>query len=217
MSSSARIYLRGVNLVNLLEKYNSGTLEFGTTPLYLKPTAQKERVEIVTVQEEKPDTKSFEYSPGSGSFFCLGHRVKDVDGNFGYMDPTKPFRCLNCCQKKVGDPWGIPLRKERRELGWCFHTVDYFCCPECMYRGLWQRLSNPLYANSLSLAKEMYNLWTGKDSSTLRMARDNRLLKFFGGPMNWENYHKSSTQYIEKPSFLFFFPIIEYIENDPSK
>ena len=214
MSSYTRVYLRGVNLLSILEKYYNETFEHLEVPLYMVPVNTKEKASVVTIQEEKPDTKNFEYSPGSGSFLCLGHRVAEMNGNFGYIDPSKPYRCLNCCQKKTGDYWGIPVKRERRDGIYCYHTIDTFCTPECMYRVLWQRLSNPLYAYSEMYAKEMYSIWTGKDASTLQMVRDPRFLKFFMGPMSWENYHKNTTPYIEKPSSLFFFPIIEYIEND---
>lgn len=214
MSSLTKIYLRGVNLSKLFEKYASENCPFLETPLYISSTDIKEKSAIVTIQQSKPEIQPYEYTLGNGKFWCLGHRVANVNGKFDYIDPTKPFRCLNCCRKRTGDLWGIPVHREKKFNVYCYHGMDSFCTPECMYRVLRQRLNNPLYAYSDTYAKEMYELWTGKSCSELKQALDPRFLKFFGGPMSWEKYHKTSTLFPEKPSCLYFFPIIEYVEQE---
>ena len=73
-----------------------------------------------------------------------------------------------------------------------------------------------MYSLSSVYAAEIYNKCTGKDYADLSPASDQRYLKIFNGPMTWDEFHSNNAVYSEKPTNMYFLPIIEFSEHNSS-
>lgn len=221
---STRVYLRGVDLVKLVERYLQGEFISLSTPLVVDPRRFTDLTtsaqSIVTVRgDNKAKSYQIEVSPGE-VFSCIGYKVYDADGRYGVFDPAliHNFRCMFCLRKvgKSPEVMGIPIRRTLKVDKTYYHMVDVFCRMRCVYGELRRRVNNPLYSHSIEYLAEIFTKWTGRDFSELKPSSDPRLLKIFNGPMSWEEYHADSMTFSERPGNIYFVPIIEYLEQDPS-
>lgn len=215
MSELSRVYLRGVNLTELTDKYLSGEFVQLIDPLPINPEILNEQAQSIVTYQEPVISTSYETRLGTGrNFACIGYRVSERDGHYTRFDPQQKYRCMNCLKKIDQDPWGIPIKREQVDDKYYYHTVDIFCGPECTLRKINERIHNTVYSSSLCFLFEMYEHWTGQKASELKPASDPRLLKKFNGPLSWDEYHKMSSVYTEKPSNIFLQPVLECIEQD---
>lgn len=219
--SGTRVYLRGVDLVKLVEKYLQGGFADLETPLVIESVElSTARQSIMTVRDETK-VKSYQLEVGPGEVFsCIGYKVYDTDGRYGVFDPAQlqSFRCMFCL-KKVGDSpevLGIPIRRTVKGDQIYYHMVDIFCRMRCAYGEIRRRMGNPLYVHSVEYLAEIFTKSTGRDFSELRPSSDPRLLKILNGPMSWGEYHADTTNFSERPGNVYYVPVIEYVEQDPS-
>lgn len=221
---STRVYLRGVDLVKLVERYLRGEFTNLFTPLKIDAKRLLQQTSphqsIVTVRDGTK-TKSYqvELSPGE-IITCIGYKVYDADGRYGVFDPAiiQKSRCMFCL-KKIGqspEAMGIPIRRTEKREKLYYHMIDIFCRMRCVRAELRRRRGNPLYSHSEEYLAEIFTRWTGLDYSELKPSSDPRLLKILNGPMTWEEYHADSTAFSERPGNIYFVPVIEYLEQDPS-
>ncbi len=222
--SSTRVYLRGVDLPSLVERYLNNEFAGLLDPIPVEPTAMADigsgEQSIITVRDDTK-AKSYQLDLGAGQIFtCIGYKVYDADGHYGVFDPNviSGYRCMFCL-RKIGqsrEAMGIPIsREDRREDQIYYHMVDIFCRFRCVYAELRRRRGNQLYAHSMEYLAEIYTKSTGNSITDLKPSSDPRLLKILNGPMTWEEYHSDSTTFSEKPSNIFYVPVIEYVEQDP--
>lgn len=212
--SNSRIYLRGINLTDLVEKFFNSKFQDVTEEIPFSKENLTETSEIINIQKYSEKT-TYEINFGSGvNFACVGYRVSDKEGHYSRYDPNGEYRCMNCIRKITGNPWGIPIKREKRDNKYIYSTVDIFCSPQCTFRILNDRIYNSIYSQSLSYFSEMYEVWTESQFSDLKPASDPRMLKILNGPLNWENYHRMHKSFSEKPSNIYMFPVIEYLEQD---
>lgn len=218
--SSTRVYLRGVDLVKLVERYLQGEFINLVTPLTIKTKQLLDDRSIVNVRDDTK-AKSYQFELSSGEVItCIGYKVYDADGRYGVCDPTliQKSRCMFCL-KKIGqspEAMGIPIRREARGEKIYYHMIDIFCRMRCVRAELRRRRGNPLYAHSEAYLAEIFTKWTGLDYSELKPSSDPRRLKILNGPMNWEEYHADSATFSERPGNIYFVPVIEYLDQDPS-
>jgi hypothetical protein len=222
--ASTRVYLRGVDLVKLVERYLRGEFVNLVTPLTIDPKRLLDltspRKSIVTVRDDaKAKSYQLELSPGE-IITCIGYKVYDADGRYGIFDPAliQKSRCMFCL-KKIGqspETMGIPIRRAAKGEKIYYHMVDIFCRMRCVRAELRRRRGNPVYAHSEEYLAEIFTKWTGLDFSELKPSSDPRLLKIMNGPMNWEEYHADSTTFSERPGNIYFVPVIEYLDQDPT-
>ena len=220
-----RVYLRGVDLVGLVERYLNNEFIDLKDPIPVYPAASIELVaqneKIVTVSDNTK-VKSYQLDLGAGQIFnCIGYKVYEADGRYGVIDPSviAGSRCMFCLRrigKSTDQAIGIPIRRQAIEGQIYYHMVDIFCRFRCAYAELRRRRGNQLYSHSMEYLAEIYTRTTGKDISQLKPSSDPRLLQIFNGPMTWDEYHADSTTFSEKPTNIFYVPIIEYVEQDPS-
>ena len=229
IQASTRVYLRGVDLVKLVERYLRGEFANLLTPLPVDSTRLADltsaQQSIVTVRDETK-TKSYqlELSPGE-IFSCIGYKVYNADGRYGVFDPAliRNSRCMFCL-KKIGqstEAMGIPIRRTLKKTSTgeeriYYHMIDIFCRMRCVYGETRRRIGNPLYAHSIEYLAEIFTRSTGQDFSQLKPSSDPRLLKIMNGPMSWDEYHTDSTTFSERPGNIYFVPVIEYLEQDPT-
>lgn len=208
--SESRVYLRGVDLYNIVEKYLGGEFASLTTPLPVEVSNQTSQ-SVVTVKDNMNDM-SYLLDLGNGQIFaCIGYKVIDKNGLYTVLDPNKEYNCMTCVRKIKKNPLGIPIRREERSSKIYFHMVDIFCSFHCMKGEIKKRDNNAIYSQSMVYAAEIYNKCTGKDFSEI-VPSDPRLLKIFNGPMSWKEFHSNTASYAEKPGNMYFLPIIEYLE-----
>lgn len=219
----SRIYLRGVDFMNLVERYLNSEFVNLNTPLKVNTRAvQHTQQDLVTVTHDTQH-KPYMLDVGAGqSFICLGYKVYDNHGNYGQMDPEMidEYNCMYCLMpfenlEDKSEVMGIPVKREvhidsNGKKKHCYHMIDIFCCMRCMYREYKNRTNNKLYAQSECLISEIFTKFTGKDPSHLRAATDHRALEIFNGLMSWEEYHADTTIY-ERPGNVYFVPVIEYL------
>lgn len=210
--SDNRVYLRGVDLVSLVVEYLNGKFANlnSATPVNLIDV--KTREDIVLSKENVKDS-SYQLDLGSGiNFLCIGYKIYDNNGNYGPLDANKEYNCMYCLKQIKSNPIGIPIRREERNNKLYFHMIDVFCWFRCAAAELKKRESNTIYSNSRVYLSEIYNKCTGKDISTLKEAPDQRYLQIFNGHMTLEEFHSNTNTYSEKPSNMYFVPVLEYLE-----
>lgn len=217
--SESRVYLRGVNLISLVDKYLKGDFVTLINPLSVEVSDINQKPQsIVTIKESTNDV-NYQLDMGTGQTFAyIGYKVTDKDGNYGPVDPTKEYNCMYCLRKHKLEPfYGIPIRREEKfspdgSSKIYFHGVDIFCSFRCRKAELKKRLNNTIYSQSMAYMSEIYNKCSGKDLSDLKAASDQRYLKNFNGPMSHKEFHSSTVTYTEKPGNMFFLPVIELLE-----
>jgi len=213
--SESCVYLKGVDLSALVERYLRGEFITLTTPLPVDISSLEEQPTSVITVNDKSSKISYEFDPCCGrNFMCIGYKVLEKNGQYAVLDPNQVYNCMNCLIKIEKNPLGIPIRREQKNGKIYYHMIDIFCSFECVVSELRKRLNNTLYSNSMCYISELYTLCTGKDASTLYPASDHRLLKIFNGPLTWEEYHRKTTRYSEKPGNVIFLPVVEYLEQD---
>ena len=214
MENESCVYLRGVDLVNLTERYLKGEFVGLVKPFPVNSIIEERPSSVITTGD-KTSKRLFEFDPGCGRTFAyIGYRITEKDGKYSFMDPDSKYYCMYCLYKIKGEPMGIPIRREQQDDKIYFHMIDIFCCFECILAELRRRSNNSLYSQSMAYISELFTLCTGKDISELHPASDQRLLKRFNGPMSWAEFHANTVRYMEKPGNVYFFPVIEYIERD---
>ena len=215
MQTDSRVYLRGVDLPTLTNQYLEGNFVKLTTPLPIDVSSLEEQPSNVVTINNKLTKLSYEFDPGCGrTFVCVGYKVCDKGGGYAVLNPNQESSCMYCLRKIDKNPMGIPIRREQRDGKIYYHMIDIFCVFECIVAEIQRRINNSLYSQSMEYASELFTLCTGKDASKLRSASDHRLLKIYNGPMTWEEFHTNTTKYMEKPSNIYFLPVIEYLEQD---
>lgn len=215
MSSESCVYLRGVDLVKLTERYLRGEFVELITPLPIDISCLKEEPTNIVTVTNNSSKMSHEFDPGCGrSFMCIGYRISEKDGRYAVLDPDLDYYCMYCLRKFSKNPMGIPIRREEQEGKIIFHMIDIFCCFDCLMAELDRRKFNSLYSQSSSYITELFTLCTGKPASELKKASDCRLVKRMNGPKSWDEFHANTIRYSEKPSNVIFLPVIEYIEQD---
>jgi len=213
--SESRVYLRGVDLSSIVEKYLAG--EFANLIDQLPITISNHKPQSTVAIKRNVTDMSYQFDLGTGqNFACLGYKVVDKDGSYATFDPNGKHNCMYCIREITGKPIGIPIYREERFIGGInkiyFHMVDIFCNFNCWKAEIKRRKNNVLYSSSTVYAAEIYNKCTGKDYSHLLPASDQRYLKILNGPMSWDEFHLNSAIYSEKPTNMYFLPIIEFSE-----
>lgn len=218
--TETRVYLRGVDLFALTERYLAKEFEQLTTPLTVEPkrSSATPKQTLLTVKEEiKRKSYQFEISPGQLSY-CLGYRVYSPSGDYSVVEPEKikGSRCMYCLRKieTQRQALGIPIKRTEINGSLFYHMVDIFCRIECAYGELRRRGSTPLYSQSIQMIAELYTTSTGKSFSELKPSSDPRLLKIFNGPMTWEEYHTDHNVVPSQLNNIYYIPTIEYIEQN---
>jgi hypothetical protein len=216
---TTRIYLRGVDLVGLLNSYFKGEFANMTTPIKINTDFNETKPQSIITVNQNNHQKSYRLDFGSGQYSaCLGHKVYDTKGNYGPLDPDylDNYNCMYCLRsfeelENISEVMGIPIRRTTVKDTIHYHMIDIFCCIRCMYAEYKRRHTNQLYSQSMPLISEIYTKMTGKDPSSLRPSSDPRLLQIMNGPMTWDEYHENDEIYPEVPGNVFFVPVIEYL------
>lgn len=215
-ATGLRVYLRGIDLAQLIQRYLNN--EFGTliSPLPVDPSLLEEKAQSIVTVKEPNSTVSYQLDIGAGqTFACIGYKIFDKDGRYANLDPTKQYRCMYCLKKIKQNPLGLPIRREETQGKLFFHMVDIICCFNCLISETARRQANSIYAQTLAYAAEIYNKCTGRDFSEVKPASDHRFLKIYNGPLTWDEFHANSITYSQKPGNMYFVPVIEYLEQNP--
>lgn len=216
--SEHRVYLRGVDLGALAEKYQRGEYITLTTPLAVDVSEINQQPQTIVTVKENTNNMSYQLDMGNGqTFACIGYKVVDKDGAYAVLDPNREYNCMYCLRRVKRNPLGIPIRREEKTslegtVKLYFHMVDIFCTFNCWKIEIKKRLHNAMYSQSMAYAGEIYTKCTGKDFAELKPASDQRLLKIFNGPMTWKEFHTNTITYAEKPGNMYFLPVVEYLE-----
>lgn len=213
--SEQRVYLRGVDINELAQKYLSGDFKDLTEPIPL--TQVLPAAEIREVRSTVSEAKSYQVEIGGQQLACIGYRIYEKDGRYSNYVPEKPSRCMQCLQKITGQPMGIPVLREEKGGKTHYHMLDIFCSFRCIYTEIVRRRHNSIYNSSMAYLGEIYEKYTGGSISELKPLSDRRLLKMFNGPMSWSEYHSETKYYPEKPGVFYFLPVMEYLEQENSR
>jgi hypothetical protein len=220
--SGSRVYLRGVDLVSLVDRYLKGEFSTLVNPLPVEASSLNQKTQsIVTVKENVNDI-NYQVDMGTGQTFgCLGYKVTDKNGTYDVVDPNKEYNCMYCLRKHKLEPfWGIPIRRDEKispngKSKIYFHMVDIFCSFKCRKAETKRRAHNTIYSHSMAYLAEIYNKSTGRDFDGLS-ASDQRFLKIFNGPMSWKEFHANTVTYSQVPGNMYFLPVIELMEQNSS-
>ena len=216
--SMSKIYLRGVDFLDLFERYLKSEFVNLSEPLKVDSSLiEHSKQDILTVHNDTTH-KPYMLDIGAGqSFICLGYKLYENNGKYGHLDPEMidEYNCMYCLMplenlEDTSEIMGIPVKREIHGDNYCYHMIDIFCSMRCMYREYKNRRSNKLYSQSELLISEIYTKYSGNDASKLKAASDHRLLEIFNGVMTWEEYH-ADTQIYERPGNVYFVPVIEYL------
>ena len=210
--SETRVYLRGVDFHDVLNKYLNNTFINLITPLPVDISALDSKPQKIVTIKENLNSVSYQVEGLGQSFACIGYKVSDCNGNYAVLDPNKEYRCMFCLKNIKNGLLGIPIRREEKGNKIYFHMIDIFCTFNCVLAEIRRRSGNSLYSHSSAYISEIYRMCTGKDISEVKMSSDPRLLEIYNGPLTWDQYHSASISYTEKPSNVYFLPVIEYIE-----
>jgi hypothetical protein len=216
--SGSRVYLRGVDLNSIVEKYLKGEFVTLTTPLPIDISGITQTSQPIISIKENVNDVSYQIDIGTGQTFgCIGYKIIDKDGLYGTFDQNKKYNCMYCLRKIKQNPLGIPIRREERAsingtTKIYYHMVDIFCTFNCCKIEIKRRSQNSIYSQSMVYLAEIYNRCTGKNFSELKCSPDQRFLKIFNGPMSYEEFHSGTVSYVEKPGNMYFQPVIELIE-----
>jgi hypothetical protein len=215
--AATSFYLRGIDLVDLTQRYVQGefTQLIFQIPVSVTPDTVASRQVISTVS--KSTLRNHEFTNESGrTFVYVGYRLVE-GGKYGEVAPGTPANCMHCLrQVNPATAVGIPISKQVKYPNLAiYHCVDVFCYFGCLLAELRKRLCyrNTIYAYSMSYLAEMYELTTGKSFSTCRPAADNRLLKIFNGTMDYEEFH-GDVPYSSKPENIYYLSAVLFIEKD---
>lgn len=224
-NTMSRIYLRGVDLLNLVERYMHSEFVHLKTPLKVDNSVAEHAKQNVITLEEDIGHKPYILDIGAGqNFICLGYKVYDKEGNYGPLDPEQfeSYNCMNCLMPfeyltDTTEVMGIPVKREIKtneqgQTQYIYHMVDIFCCMRCMYAEYKKRSNNKLYTQSEALISDLWVRYTGRSPAELKPASDCRILEIFNGPMNWKEYHKDTVRY-QRPENVFFIPTGVYLPN----
>jgi hypothetical protein len=214
--SESRVYLRGVDLSSIVEKYLASEFITLIDPLPVIISNHRPQTNVAIKRNVNDMTYQFDLGTGQ-NFACLGYKVVDKDGSYATYDPNGKHNCMYCIREIPDKPIGIPIIREERisPVGInkiYFHMVDIFCNFNCWKAEIRKRKNNVMYSSSTVYAAEIYNKCTGKDYADLLPASDQRYLKILNGPMSWDEFHLNSAVYSEKPTNMYFLPIIEFSE-----
>lgn len=217
--SDTRVYLRGVDLISLVDKYLKGEFTTLANPLSIDTSDINQNPQsIVTVKQNVNDI-NYKIDMGTGqTFACIGYKVTNIDGTYGPVDLNKEYYCMYCLRKHKLEPfYNIPIRRDEKispdgSSKIYFHGIDIFCSFRCRKAEIKRRLNNPIYSQSMAYLSEIYNKCTGQDFADLKPASDQRFLKSFNGPMSIKEFHETTITYSEKPGNMYFLPVIELLE-----
>ena len=206
-----RVYLRGVDIAELTQKYFAGEFKDLKDPI---PPCKTTIAPMKDVRQLIPETKSYHVDIGGQTLACIGYKVFEKEGIYANYLPDKPYRCMQCLQKVSGQTMGIPILREERAGKIYYHMLDVFCSFRCIYTEIIRRRHNSIYSSSMACLGEIYEKVTGSSISDLKPLSDRRLLKMWNGPMTWAEYHADTKYYPEKPGVIFFLPVPEYLEQE---
>lgn len=220
------LYLRGVDIIALTKAYLQGQYVNVSTrpPVTIVPsTFQNEKIQSV-VSKTTVNTKSHEFTndSGYGSFVLVGYRIKE-GCKYGECNPGSPANCMHCL-RSVDPNTAMPIIvakdsgshiKEKYGYDVLYHGIDIFCHFSCVLAELRKRLcyGNHIYDHSILYLCEYYERATGLPFSELKPAPDNRLLKIFNGPMDYDEFH-SGLKYSNKPENVYFLVCNQALEKD---
>lgn len=211
-TNDTRVYLRGVDLADLTERYLNNEFVTLSEPLPVDISILKEKPQNIVTVADTNTLPSYQLDLGTGqSFACIGYKVYDRSGRYAALDPYKEYNCMYCLRKIKEKPLGIPIRREERDGKIFYHMVDIFCSFNCILAEYRRRINNCIYSQSMTYLSEIYFKCTGRDISEVKPASDQRLLKIFNGPLSWDDYHTGTVTYTEKPGNMYFIPTVEYI------
>ena len=182
-----------------------------TTSLFTKETTVKVSNSVVTQNTELIKNRGFIGKIAEGiEFISLGNIVCDPEGHYKPIEPDRTYNCMYCIKPILEgeNMLGLPIKRSIDESTSCilFHTIDVFCCWDCVYSEYTERFNNSLYENTLIYIKEIFTLSTGKPCTELRKASDRRCLKIFNGPLTYEEFHQKSMRFTKKPVNVYYFP-----------
>jgi len=224
--SNVTFYLRGVELLDLVQKYIQGQFIQVSEPiLKSSPTVNTQVVSVTSKTSSR--THNYEFTNESGRpFICIGYQIQS-GGKYGEISPGQPARCMYCLREVNSTVCiGIPISKETGNylrLAYCsavdtiYHTIDIFCWFRCALAELEKRLHyrRPIYSYSMTYLSEMYEATTKLAFSTLVPSPDNRLLKVFNGPMDYSEWDSNEIlKYSSKPENICYLPVVQYIEGN---
>jgi len=212
--SELRIYLRGVDLVDLTQRYLAGEFRHLTDPIPLTKVSEVQPIKGVRTTS---DVKSYQVEIAGHTLACIGYKVYDKTGHYASFIPEGGYNCMQCLRKIPGQCMGIPILREEVDKKIYYHMIDVFCSFECIYTEYKRRRHNTLYSHSMAYLGEIYQKMTGRDVSELKELSDRRILKKFNGPVTYKEYHDTTKTFPEKPGNVFFLPVLEYLEQESSK
>ena len=210
--SELTIYLRGVDLADLAQRYFSGEFSDVKEPIPLNKISSVQPLK--EVRSTVSGVKSYEVEIAGHTVACFGYKVYDNTGIYANYVPEKGYNCMQCLRKIAGSPMGIPIRREDIGGKIHYHMIDIFCCFGCIREEISRRRYNTLYSNSMAYLGEIYQRVTGKDISELKPLSDRRFLKIFNGPKTWSEYHSDTVFYPGRPGNILFLPVLEYLEQE---
>ncbi len=214
------IYFRGLDLGQIVSKFILRGYANMTTSCFTKkeivPSESKALVKTSEIDHPKTYVSSL---PDGRNYIRLGYIVSDKDGFYKPIDPSLCYNCMYCLRRILPtDKYhGLPIHKTVEGEKTAYHEIDIFCTWNCACAEYNSRCKNTLYEYTYSYMKEVFRLSTGKPESELRPASDRRCLQIFNGPQSWDEFHKSSVKFVEKPLNVFYFPILYYISADAIK
>ncbi len=219
--ATTSFYLRGIDLVGLVEKYLQGQFTQLTNVSSLTPSSSLVSERHIVSIKSNTGVRNHETTNESGrSFIHVGYRIKE-GGKYGEIGPGEPARCMYCLIN-VEFGVGIPIAKEKGShlraaygIDTIYRCIDIFCGFPCLLAELRKRLSyrKEIYEYSMTYLSEMYELTTGEPFINLKPSPDQRLLKIFNGDLDYPEFH-SDLKYSAKPENLFYLPVIQKIEKD---
>lgn len=217
------IYFRGVDLQAIIEKYRKGGYTNIVTSLFTKELPIKvSNTNVIKQNNDIIKNRSFIGKISEGiEFICLGNIVCDDQGHYKPIEPDRAYNCMYCIRPILNNEskLGLPIKRTVDEITGClfFHTIDVFCCWDCVYAEYSERYTNSLYENTLIYMKEIFSLSTSKSSIELCKASDRRCLKIFNGPLTYEEFHQKSIRFTKKPVNIYYFPTSYSIAQDVNK
>ena len=183
------IYLRGVELLNIVEKYKQGKY----TSVDVLPLSNEQKRQIRAKKSVVSDNKMAVVD----NEFVNEHGTKYLILTHG----NPPYNCMYCLHPiKDNNGIGIPVSKVEKNGQCTYEMVDIFHPFGCVLAELRQRLwyATVRYDYSIQYLAEIYESETGQAFTDLKEAPDKYLLQLFNGPMQWDQWISQCGYYPSK-------------------
>ncbi len=211
MTQTYIVYMRGINLSDISTRYINNEFKGLDKPLNVdKSKIEKKLNPLVVEYTQQLSQSKLETNLGTDKMhICICYLIDE----YGRYNPAgdKQYDCMNCLDVVGPNGFGIPIKREEANNKCYYHTIDIFCCFECILYTIKKRQSSMIYSNSEVFLREIYQRWTGNKYDNLEPASDHRLLQVFNGQLTHEQYHKHD-KYHTKPGNIIFLPVVECIE-----